>query len=486
MSLAALGLGGRLADDLSVSGLALDSRNVQVGEAFFALPGTQAHGAQFAEGAVARGAAVIVTDRDGAALLGQDPSAVVVEDPAAALAQAARAWFGAGPAVMAAVTGTNGKTSVASFTRQIWQALGLSAISLGTSGVEGAVTAPLAHTTPDAITLHRALAEAAAEGVSHGVMEASSHGIEQRRLDGVALTAAAFTNLSRDHLDYHPTVEAYAAAKLRLFDTLLPKDGVAVVHLDDPLGPRVRDAAQARGIRTIGVGGHVESALARTATTYSMAGQTLNFVWEGQVYLAHLDLLGHFQGDNALVAAGLAIACGAEAEAVFATLPGLEAVRGRMERVAARPNGAQIFVDYSHTPASLETALRALRPHVSGRLSVVFGAGGDRDPGKRPMMGEAAATYADCAIVTDDNPRSEDPAAIRRAVLAGCPEAEEIGDREEAIYAAIRDLAPGDALLIAGKGHESGQIVGSDVRPFDDAEVARAAVAAIDGAVSGP
>ncbi|MGR3435991.1 MAG: UDP-N-acetylmuramoyl-L-alanyl-D-glutamate--2,6-diaminopimelate ligase [Shimia sp.] len=482
--LAALGFAGLSAADgtARVTGLSVDSRAVRPGELFAALPGTNAHGARFAAAALERGAAAILTDAAGAAMIGGAGVPVVVaEDPRGALAGAAALWHGAQPATMAAVTGTNGKTSVAAFTRQIWTALGLSAVNLGTTGVEGAWTAPLAHTTPEPITLHRALAGAAAAGVTHGAMEASSHGLDQRRLDGVRLAAAGFTNFSQDHLDYHETFEAYFAAKAALFTRVLPQGGWAVVNLDDPKGPEIAEMARARGCPVLGVGRTDAAHLRLLGQRFDATGQEVRLDWDGEARQVRLDLVGGFQAQNVLVAAGLAIAGGCEAGAVLRALPELTTVRGRMELAATRGNGAAVFVDYAHTPDAVATACAALRPHVMGRLICIVGAGGDRDRGKRPLMGRAAYENADIVFVTDDNPRSEDPATIRAAVLEGAPGAAEVGDRAEAILRAVDVAGPGDCVLIAGKGHESGQIVGDDVLPFDDVEQASLAVAALDG-----
>ena len=333
---------------------------------------------------------------------------IVSEVPRHALAIAASRWSGRQPEVMVAVTGTNGKTSVASFTRQIWEALGETAVNFGTVGVEGAVAAPLGHTTPEPVTLHRLLADLADKGVTHAAMEASSHGLDQRRLDGVALAAAGFTNLTRDHLDYHADFEAYFAAKLGLFERVLPRQGTAVVNLDDPHGPRVRRIAKRRGQKLVTVGRAEGCDLRLIGQRFDATGQEVLFAWAGKSHKARLDLIGGFQAHNALVAAGLAIGSGSAPEAVLGALPGLRTVRGRMERAATRANGAAVFVDYAHTPDALTTALTALRPHVMGRLIVVFGAGGDRDRGKRPLMGAAATAAADVVYVTDDNPRTED------------------------------------------------------------------------------
>ncbi len=483
-----LGLTPQAGRDVVVGDLALDSRKVTRGALFAALPGTKVHGAEFIKTALRMGAGAVLTDRVGAriaaeALAASDAALVVVEDPAAALAQAAALFFGAQPETMVAVTGTNGKTSVASFTRQIWEALGVPAVNIGTTGVEGAFEAPGIHTTPEPVTLHRLLAEMAGAGISHAAMEASSHGLDQKRMEGVELAAAAFTNLTQDHLDYHGTMEAYFQAKLRLFTELLPEDGIAVVNLDDSYGPRVAEVCAERGIEVLSVAHYAEASLKITARRIDETGQDVLFRWQGGARQTRLDLIGAFQAMNVLTAAGLVIAAGEDPDAVFDVLHNLQGVRGRMQLAARRGHGAPVYVDYSHTPDSLEVALKALRPHVLGRLIVVFGAGGDRDRGKRPLMGAAAAEHADVAFVTDDNPRSEDPATIRAAIMVGCPEATEVADRAEAILRGVDMLEPGDALLIAGKGHETGQQVGDVIYPFDDVEQASVAVAALEGAI---
>ena len=483
-TLASLGLTVLGRQDVAITGIAVDSAAVRPGMLFAALPGSHRHGASFVAAAVQKGAVAVLTDAEGACLVqgaSRGVPLVVAQDVRGALALAASLWFGAQPGVMVAVTGTNGKTSVASFTRQIWTMLGNSAANIGTTGVEGAFSAPVAHTTPEPVTLHRLLAEMAAAGVTHAAMEASSHGLDQRRLDGVRLAAAAFTNFTQDHLDYHHSFEAYFAAKAGLFDRVLPEDGVAVVNLDDPKGAQIVALAVARGCRVITVGHAPGSALRLTAQRPEATGQHLRFEHGGITHQVRLHLIGGFQAENAMLAAGLAIATGSDATAVFGVLPGLTTVRGRMQLAATRSNGAAIYVDYAHTPDALATALKALRPHVMGRIVVVFGAGGDRDRGKRPLMGAAASAHADVAYVTDDNPRTEDAAAIRAEILQACPEANEVGDRAEAILRAVDALGAGDALLITGKGHETGQIVGQDVFPFDDAEQASIAVAALDG-----
>lgn len=486
IGLNALGLTARDGREAEITGLAVDSREVKPGFLFAALPGANVHGGDFIKYALRMDAGAILTDPVGAdiaaeALAASDTATVVTEDPRQALAYAAAIWFGAQPATMVAVTGTNGKTSVASFTRQIWSELGLDACNIGTTGIEGAYTAPSPHTTPEPITLHRMLRDMTVAGVTHAAMEASSHGLEQRRLDGVHIMAAAFTNLTQDHLDYHADFNEYFNAKAGLFRRVLAQDGVAVINMDDSYGARMAAVANENGHRLLRVGSSNACDLRLLNQRFDATGQELRFEWSGDVHQTRLELIGGFQASNVLVAAGLAIGAGAKPQDVFETLPMLSTVRGRMEKAATRDNGAAVFVDYAHTPDAVATALQAMRPHVMGRLLVVLGAGGDRDPGKRPLMGAAAHAHADVVFVTDDNPRSEDPATIRKAVMEGAPAANEVGDRAEAILRAVDALGPGDTLLIAGKGHETGQIVGDDVLPFDDAEQASVAVAALDG-----
>ncbi|WP_163851094.1 UDP-N-acetylmuramoyl-L-alanyl-D-glutamate--2,6-diaminopimelate ligase [Pseudooceanicola aestuarii] len=485
-SLAQLGLTARGGREARITGLAVDSREVREGYLFGAMPGSRVHGGEFIKYALRMGASAILTDAEGARLaaaeLADSPAALIVAaDPRQALAFAAALWFGAQPRVMAAVTGTNGKTSVASFLRQIWAELGHAAVNLGTTGVEGAVDLPLHHTTPEPITLHRTLARVAAEGVTHAAMEASSHGLAQRRLDGVVLSVGGFTNLTQDHLDYHADFTEYFNAKAGLFTRVLPPEGHAVINLDGERGPDMVAEAESRGLDAMTVGCGEEAEIRVLARRYEPEGQILRVAFDGTEYQVPLHLIGDFQAENVLVAAGMAILSGEEAADVFAALTRLGGVRGRMQLAARRGNGAAVFVDYAHTPDAIATALRALRPHVMGRVIAVIGAGGDRDRTKRPLMGQAAAENADLVFVTDDNPRSEDPAEIRQAVMMGCPGGIEVADRAEAILRAVDALGPGDALLIAGKGHETGQIVGDTIFPFDDVEQASVAVAALDG-----
>ncbi|MBL8669359.1 MAG: UDP-N-acetylmuramoyl-L-alanyl-D-glutamate--2,6-diaminopimelate ligase [Alphaproteobacteria bacterium] len=487
---AAAGLAASSADP-EISAITADSRVAGAGSLFVAVPGSRADGRDFVADAVGRGAVAVLAPPG--TPVPAPAVGVSCPDPRRALALIAAAFHRRQPRVVAAVTGTNGKTSVASFARQIWEATGRSAASLGTLGCSApgfADVPPL--TTPDPVALHRVLAALAAAGYEHVAMEASSHGLDQRRLDGVRLAAAAFTNLTHEHLDYHGTMQAYLAAKARLFDSLLPPGAAAVINADVPEHAALAAASRARGARVLSFGARGAD-LALLARRSSPHGQTIDIEVLGRRASIDLALMGAFQGMNVLAALGLAIGSGSDPDAALAALPRLAGVPGRMQQVGAHPTGAAVFVDYAHKPHALETAIAALRPHARGRLAVVFGCGGDRDRAKRPIMGEIAARLADRVIVTDDNPRSEAPAAIRAAVLAGCREAlaagaraevTEIGDRAVAIGAGIEGLAEGDLLLIAGKGHETGQIVGTTVLPFDDAAVARAALAERGGSVA--
>ncbi len=460
---------------LDVGGVTADSRKVRPGDLFVAVAGTKEDGSRYIAPALASGAVAVMAERVPATPLPEGIAFVRVGDARHALAHAAARFFPEQPATIAAVTGTSGKTSVAAFTRQIWAATGEQAASIGTIGlvspgreVYGALT------TPDPVALHRSLDELAREGVTHLAIEASSHGLDQHRLDGVRVAVGGFTNISRDHLDYHPTLEAYLAAKLRLFTELVQPRGAAVIDVDHEHAEAVVAAARQRRLRLLTVGRRGEG-IRLVAAENDGFRQNLKVVHAGTTYAVRLPLPGAFQVDNALVAAGLAIATESEPAAVFAALATLKGAKGRLD-FAGEKDGAPIFVDYAHKPDALAKALEALRPYVSGRLVVVFGCGGDRDAGKRPMMGAIAAEKADRVIVTDDNPRSEEPAAIRAAILRAAPGAIEIADRGEAIRTAIAELAPGDVLLIAGKGHETGQIVGKQVLPFSDHDAVAAAL----------
>jgi len=461
-----------------VSGLAVDSRAVKPGDLFFALAGRKTDGARFIEAAIASGAVAVAGDHPPSGAL-RVPF-VTTPNPRRALALAAAKFFPRQPATIAAITGTSGKTSVAAFARQIWQRLGHQSASIGTIGlVAPKRTIYGSLTTPDPIALHRQLDEIAREGVTHLALEASSHGLDQYRLDGVRISAGSFTNLSRDHMDYHPDVAHYLAAKLRLFRDLVASGGAAVISADHDCSQAVIAAARAKNLRIVAVGrkgnGAADGIRLIEAEIDGFA-QKLALEHRGSRHAVRLPLVGEFQIENALVAAGLAIGTGSEPESVFAELELLEGARGRLERVAER-NGAPIFVDYAHKPDALVKALQALRPYAKRRLVVVFGAGGDRDAGKRPLMGAIAAENADGVIVTDDNPRSENPELIRAAILSTAKGAKEIADRAEAIRTAISALQPGDALLIAGKGHETGQIVGDRILPFSDHDAVASALA---------
>ena len=465
-----------------ILGLSADSRAVEPGFLFAALPGSQADGRDFIDQAVARGAVAVLAPR-GTRLKSNTPPVrlLTAENPRRALARMAARFYGAQPRTVAAVTGTSGKTSVASFLRQIWAALGHDAASLGTLGLEPARPgAPKSLTTPDPVELQACLAALARDGVDHLVLEASSHGLDQYRLDGVEIGAAAFTNLSRDHLDYHADMAAYLEAKLRLFGALVAPGGTAVINTDAPEAPKVRATSEGRGLKILSFGtGACDLRLLRQVPRAE--GQDLELEVLGRRHETALKVAGTFQAANALAALGLALATGAGEAEALAALARLDGVAGRLEPVGVTPAGGHVYVDYAHKPGALEAVLQAVRPHTRNRLSVVFGCGGDRDPGKRPMMGEIAARLAERVIVTDDNPRTEAPAPIRAAILAAAPGAIEIGDRRAAILAATAELGPGDILIIAGKGHETGQIVGDKVLPFDDREVARAAIAGLRG-----
>jgi UDP-N-acetylmuramoyl-L-alanyl-D-glutamate--2,6-diaminopimelate ligase len=462
------------AGDVVVAGLAADSRMVKPGDVFFALAGVTTDGARFVESAIAAGAVAVVGEHV-VATGGKIPF-LQTGNARRALARAAARFYPRQPATIAAVTGTSGKTSVAAFTRQIWARLGLAAASIGTVGlVSPSRTIYGSLTTPDPISLHKMLDDIAREGVTHLAFEASSHGLDQHRLDGVRVAAGAFTNLSRDHMDYHPTVEHYLTAKLRLFSDLIVDDGVAIVVADHEHSQAVIDVAKRRRLRLLTVGRKGADITLIDAAIDGFA-QRLTLSHRGRSRTLRLPLVGEFQIENALVSAALAIGTGSAADDVFAALEHLEGAKGRLELVGTS-RGAPVFIDYAHKPDALAKALGALRPFVRGRLVVVFGAGGDRDAGKRPLMGEIATKYADDVIITDDNPRSENPAAIRAAIRAAAPGAKEIGDRAEAIRTAVVALKSGDVLMIAGKGHETGQIVGDRTLPFSDHEAVAAALA---------
>lgn len=460
---------------IEITGLTADSRTVRPGTLFAALAGSRTDGARFARDAVAAGAVAVVAARD--ADLDVAVPVIRAADPRRTLALAAARFYGAQPETIVAVTGTSGKTSVASFTRQIFASAGHQAASLGTIGVVSSKTTTYGSlTTPDPVALHALLAELSRDGVTHLALEASSHGLDQRRLDGVRFSAGAFTNLGRDHMDYHATVEEYFAAKLRLFEDLLPAGAGAVVDADQPESARVVEVAMRRGLKVISIGRAGDTIRLIEATPEGFRQRLTLDAGSGETEIL-LPLVGGFQVSNALVSAGLAIATGTPVDTALAALETLEGAKGRLELAGQTRDGALIFIDYAHKPDAIVNALQALRPFARGRLSIVIGAGGDRDTGKRPLMGKASVDNADIVYVTDDNPRGEDPAAIRAAILAEAPGATEIGDRRAAIETAVGALKTGDILLVAGKGHETGQTVGERVLAFSDHEVVAEALA---------
>ncbi len=472
---------GHSGADVEITGLTSDSRAVAPGFVFAALPGTRADGAAFIPAALAAGAACVLM-ADDAEWAGEPAHVPVlrVREPRRALALMAARFHPEQPGVIAAITGTNGKTSVASFLRQIWLADGRHAASIGTLGVATpAGTKPLRHTTPEPVELHSILAELARAGITHMALEASSHGLAQHRLDGVRLSAGAFTNITRDHLDYHPDFESYLAAKLRLFNDLLGKGAPAVIDADRPEAEGLAETFRAQGLAVwrVGRAGDVVRLEGLEAEAHT---QRLTIRYDGELHRVRLPLAGTFQVSNALVASGLALATGTPPEIVFAALERLQGACGRLEFMGGPRTGGGVFIDYAHTPDALASALGALRPFARGRLNVVFGCGGDRDRGKRPQMGAVAQQLADRIYVTDDNPRSEDPSVIRQEIMASATRACEIACRQTAIHQAVSELRDGDVLLVAGKGHETGQIIGAQTLPFSDHDAVRSALAMAD------
>lgn len=459
-----------------IAGLTADSRAVQPGFLFAAFQGVAAHGRDFIDAARRNGAAAVLSQGD----LKGDPGLphVIADNARQAFARAAGRFYPRRPALCVGVTGTNGKSSTVDFLRQIWSASGVRSASMGTLGaIWNGARLDLGHTTADPVAVHQTLQRLADEGVTHVAMEASSHGLQQHRLDAITFQAGAFLNLTQDHLDYHITMDAYRAAKLKLWGRL-SEGALAVVNADSPEAPVFLRAAEARGLRLLQTGWRApaDAGLKIQEIQPHPAAQTLILRWRGQEARVELPLIGEFQAINAVTAATLALGLGEAPDAVWRGMAALKPVKGRMEHVGATGNGAHVFVDYAHTPDGLDVLLRAARPHAPGRVVLVFGCGGDRDSGKRAKMGAVAERLADVVIVTDDNPRSEDPADIRRQVREGCPRAEDIGDRARAIETAVARLQKGDVLLIAGKGHETGQIVGGFVHPFSDQDVALAAL----------
>ncbi|MDX0460753.1 UDP-N-acetylmuramoyl-L-alanyl-D-glutamate--2,6-diaminopimelate ligase [Sinorhizobium medicae] len=461
------------AANIEIGGITADSRQVRPGDLFVAVAGAKADGSAYITDALSRGASAVVVGTSARAEAGIN--VFTISEPRRFLAKASSSFFGRQPETMVAVTGTAGKTSVASFTRQIWAHSGFSAAMIGTTGVVSPGRAEYGSlTTPDPVSLHKLLAELADEGVTHAAMEASSHGLDQQRLDGVNLAAAAFTNLGRDHMDYHPTVEHYMASKMRLFAALLPKGSPAVIFADDQWSADAIAAARKAGhdVRTVGRNGDF---IALKRVEHFRHKQSAEVHVGDDIYEIHVPLAGDFQVANALVAAGLAMSTGISAKAAFSALERLQGASGRLELVGQTKDGALAYVDYAHKPDALSNVLESVRPFTTGRVVVVFGCGGDRDKGKRPIMGEIASRLADVVIVTDDNPRSEVPEVIRAEIMAAAKGATEIGDRAEAIRVAVGMLKTGDTLIVAGKGHEEGQTVGSVTLPFSDhAEVRKA------------
>jgi len=465
---------GGAGTDPVVTGLAIDHRKVAPGTVFGAFVGEKFNGEDFIPAAIEAGAVAVVARPEARV----DGAVHIAEaNPRRAFAHIAARFFHRFPATCVAVTGTNGKTSTVEMTRQLWRMAGFNAASIGTLGITTSVdSAATGLTTPDIVTFLSNMSGLAVEGVGHAAFEASSHGLDQYRTEGLPVKAAAFTNLSHDHLDYHGTMDAYLAAKLRLFTEVVDQDGAAVVWADDEYSARVIDTVKARGVRLLTVGAHGE-ALRLISREPTQLGQSLVIAAGERTHKVDLPLIGAYQVANALVSAGLVIATGGDVAQALGNLARLQPVRGRLERAAITKAGAPVYVDYAHTPDAIAAALDALRPHARGRLILVFGAGGDRDQAKRPEMGKVAAAKADVLVITDDNPRGEDPSLIRAAIADGAPTAQVIGDRRAAIAAAIAEARADDIVCIAGKGHEQGQIVGAgaDMRviPFDDVAVAR-------------
>jgi len=465
---------------MEISGLSCDSRKVKEGDLFFALSGEKTDGLKFVSEAMGKGAAAAVAERDDT-LTGLTKPILKVANPRACLSEAAANFYGQQPGIIGAVTGTAGKTSVATFLRQIWTQTGEAAASLGTTGVVSPGRQDYGNlTTPDPIALHALLAELCHDGVTHAAMEASSHGLDQYRLHGVRLAIAGFTNLGRDHLDYHASMESYLDAKLKLFCEVLPENAPAVVFADDAWSSKVGEAitSAGRNLLTVGRGG---SFISLKRVEHLQFCQSVDVEHDGVTHRFTLPLAGDFQIANGLVAAGMAIATGSIPSGVFQALETLKGASGRLELVGRSASGAPAYVDYAHKPEALENVLTSVRPFTTGKIILVFGCGGDRDPGKRPVMGEIGARLADSVIVTDDNPRMEDPAKIRAAILKTAPHATEIADRAEAIHVAVGDLREGDCLIVAGKGHEPGQIIGEEVLPFSDHKVLKDALEARGG-----
>ena len=484
-SLSSLGLHTVNGNDPVINKIVFDSRQVEPGCLFAALKGSSVHGAEFVEAVLDAGAVAILTDKEGETILkGSKIYALVIKkDARRALAKAVSLLMEKQPETIVAITGTNGKTSVATFCRQIWNEVGIEAINIGTTGVEGSWSTPLNYTTPDPVKLHQVLYKAASEGITHIAMEASSHGLDQRRLDGVEIKTAAFTNFSRDHLDYHTSYEDYFNAKKGLFERLCPKEKIGVFNIDNK---KIKKLAHWYGLKNhIATIGYDKTAdLIILSQKFYPKSQDIRFSFRNKIYQKSINLIGAFQAENLLMAALLVISSGQQETNVFEVLEYIKPVRGRMELAATRQNGATVYVDYAHTPDAIEVALKSLKPHILGKLIVVIGAGGERDEGKRPLMGAAAEKNSDFVIITDDNPRNENPSSIHQMIENGIQDNNKvtvIPDRAEAILKAVDLLDVGDGLLIAGKGHETEQIVGKNIFPFDDFEQASLSVASLDG-----
>ena len=484
-SLSSLGLHTVNGNDPVINKIVFDSRQVEPGCLFAALKGSSVHGAEFGEAVLDAGAVAILTDKEGETILkGSKIDALVIKkDARRALAKAVSLLMEKQPETIVAITGTNGKTSVATFCRQIWNEVGIEAINIGTTGVEGSWSTPLNYTTPDPVKLHQVLYKAASEGITHIAMEASSHGLDQRRLDGVEIKTAAFTNFSRDHLDYHTSYEDYFNAKKGLFERLCPKEKIGVFNIDNK---EIKKLAHWYGLKNnIATIGYDKTAdLIILSQKFYPKSQDIRFSFRNKIYQKSINLIGAFQAENLLMAALLVISSGQQETNVFEVLEYIKPVRGRMELAATRQNGATVYVDYAHTPDAIEVALKSLKPHILGKLIVVIGAGGERDEGKRPLMGAAAEKNSDFVIITDDNPRNENPSLIHQMIENGIQDNNKVTvvpDRAEAILKAVDLLDVGDGLLIAGKGHETEQIVGKNIFPFDDFEQASLSVASLDG-----
>jgi UDP-N-acetylmuramoyl-L-alanyl-D-glutamate--2,6-diaminopimelate ligase len=484
-SLRDLGLISDQEKNVEITGLSVDSKKIENGFLFIALNGSKKHGAEYTKEAIRNGASAVLTDKLGLKVIENLGSSlncpcIISQNPRLDLSKLSRFFWNKQPETMIAVTGTNGKTSVTNFVRQIWSFLGYKSVNIGTNGVDGDYYGDIKLTTPEPITLHKLLHTLSKNKISHCSMEASSHGLSQYRLDAVNLCAAAFTNFSHDHLDYHKTFDDYFESKMRLFEGVLSKNGTAVIFTDNDTGEIVKNRCDKIGLKTFTIGSGSENNIIIDKVKSDQIGQTVRFKYANSHYQFRMELVGRFQVNNVLMALSLAIVLGEDVNQVKNLLHLLKPVPGRMQLAGLRQNGAPIFVDYAHTPDALMNALVSLRQHVLGRLIVIFGAGGDRDQNKRVLMGRVASQHADVIYVTDDNPRGEDPQLIRNAILAGCPQGIEIGDRAEAILVSVAELKDGDALLIAGKGHETDQIIGDMAFPFNDIEQASMAIEILD------